>query len=211
MRRIVTSDEFPEEMLRILSAQVETLVTSAEHQYWTHKRSTVVYQRIQGHEVIIKRFNAPTLKAIVKRRLGPSPALKAYRNAMKLGNIGLRTPRPIASLDTRGPASYLITEYLHGEGTDAFFADTGRSEACKQRVAERIRAAVEHLHRAGYVHGDLKARNLLIKEGQPYFIDLDSLHTPWLPMRRRRAISADYARLQASLPELRIYWPQAHG
>lgn len=40
-------------------------------------------------------------------------------------------------------------------------------------LRRKMKAAIKHLHNAGYIHGDIERRNFYIKEGQVFIIDLE--------------------------------------
>ncbi|MDZ7811079.1 MAG: lipopolysaccharide kinase InaA family protein [Arhodomonas sp.] len=88
-----------------------------------------------------------------------------------------------------------VSEYLEGRPSDGFFRCRDVTVQRKRVVAYRILQAIRHLHANGYVHGDLKGKNILVRDDVPYFIDLDTLRQRWLGANRGRGISKDYARL----------------
>ena len=69
---------------------------------------------------------------------------------------------------------YLITGYLPAESCEIYF-NGERSVQEKQMMANKITHLLKGLADLFIAHGDLKASNILIKDDQPYLIDLDSM------------------------------------
>ncbi|MDN3517877.1 lipopolysaccharide kinase InaA family protein [Aquisalimonas lutea] len=162
---------------------------------------------IDGIDLVLKRFNAPDVPTRLRRLISPSPARRAWRNAFVLQRLGIATPRPLACIQaltqTLRPVSYLAVEHVPGLSAEAFFLDPDSPVDLKQAVAARIVESVCRLHGAGYIHGDLKGRNIIIHEATPYFIDLDSVRRRMLPPNRRRGTCKDLARLFSTVPAIR--------
>lgn len=178
----------------------------AQGRFRTHKRSTVVRATLAGTDVVIKRFNPQTLAKRMKLLVLPNPALRAWRNAAVVTGCGLHTARPIGCISRRDGNGllrhYLITDYLSGPSAEAYFRDETIPAAARAAAAERILEALRTLHQAGYVHGDLKGRNIILQDGAPCFIDLDSLMYRWPAPVLRHWVRKDYARLTATVPTL---------
>lgn len=166
----------------------------------TNPRSSVGHAQLGDTAVIIKRFNTPTLLVRVKRILGPSLAWRAWRNAAVLQRLGIATPQPLARLESGRwrlrPVSVLVQEYAAGVAGDVYFADPTVPLEVRQRAAARLAEQVARLHAAGYIHGDLKPKNVLIDAGRPCLIDLDSMHRRRLRVNLTRGIDKDRRRLQ---------------
>lgn len=186
---------------------------AAPGQFRTHKRSTVVRATLAGTDVVIKRYNPQTLAKRIKLLVLPNPALRAWRNARVLTHRGLHTAPPIACLSRRSGNGamrhYLITEYLPGPSAETYFRDDTISADARVATAARILEALQTLHRAGYVHGDLKGRNIILRDGVPHFIDLDSLMYKWPAPVLRHWIRKDYVRLMGTVPALAALQPPA--
>ncbi len=63
----------------------------------------------------------------------------------------------------RGTGSYVMRTWV--EGRDLLAWSAGRDPGEIGRLVARVCPALEHLHRRGFVHGDLKATNVIVREG----------------------------------------------
>lgn len=182
---------------------MDACLNTAEERFRTNRRSTVARVRVAGHDLVIKRFNTRNATSWLKRQFPPTPARRSWQSALVLLGMGIATPTPVAYVERRfGPfrgVSYLVTEHLDGRELNEFLADATVSEGRKVEVTSELVTLISRLHFAGYVHGDLKARNVLIREDIPVIIDLDSLNRRWLAPRLRRGIRNDLARLSKTI------------
>jgi len=200
----------PEQAQGAILEALERFPTNAVETYWTHRRSTVGRVSIDGRSFLIKRYNAAKPSARLRRLLGVNPARRAWKSATVMGQLGIATPAVlgIVTAGRRGrlrPGTYLVTEYLPAQTSDVFLGAGLIPRERKRAVADRILQAVQRLHRHGYVHGDLKGKNILVSDDVPYFIDLDTLGRPRWGFSRRRGQKNDCARLFRTNPLLLQY------
>jgi tRNA A-37 threonylcarbamoyl transferase component Bud32 len=139
---------------------------------------TVSLAQLAEQMVVIKRYNIKDFVHWLSRMWRPSRAAISWANAHRLILLGLPTPKPVALLETRclglrGKA-YFISEYLDGPDlAEAFRATTDKVER-----ATLVKAVVQLCYRLYLLqisHGDLKATNIKVQQGQPTLIDLDSM------------------------------------
>jgi tRNA A-37 threonylcarbamoyl transferase component Bud32 len=79
--------------------------------------------------------------------------------------VGLNAPAPVEALEVDG-LGVLVLEYLPAFDTlDELDAESERS------LATPLFAALARLHANGLAHGDLRAENVLVRDGDLYFID----------------------------------------
>ncbi|ELZ25403.1 RIO1 family regulatory kinase/ATPase domain-containing protein [Natrinema limicola] len=93
-----------------------------------------------------------------------------YEATERMREIGVNAPRPIDAFEVNG-LGVLVLEYLPefeslDDVSDAVIAD---------RAAELFEM-LSSLHEHGLAHGDLRAENILLSDGEFYFIDATSVH-----------------------------------
>lgn len=93
-----------------------------------------------------------------------------YEATRRMREIGVNAPRPIEAFEANG-LGVLVLEYLPDFET--------LEDAPKDTVAELAPVLFEMLskmHDDGLAHGDLRAENILLQDGDLYFIDATSVH-----------------------------------
>lgn len=127
---------------------------------------------VYGDEMLVlKHYRRDGVKSRLKQVLGFHPAQRSWRYGWTWSLLGLPTPRPLALL-------------LHADGSAVIatqFCSAARySELLEQQRdrANQLRPVVEEqlhwLAQAQLWHGDTKAQNILLRQGQPVWIDLDA-------------------------------------
>ncbi|MBN8613553.1 MAG: serine/threonine protein kinase, partial [Deltaproteobacteria bacterium] len=88
------------------------------------------------------------------------------RNAAKLGHVNIAATLDLGRLDTGEP--FLVMEHVAGTDLVSLVGSVARGEASSDRIVrilEQIAAALDVVHRAGIVHRDVKAENVLLTQG----------------------------------------------
>ncbi len=83
--------------------------------------------------------------------------------------IGLNAPRPIEAFEVNG-LGVLVLEFL-----PAFETFDELTDEAVQTYAQTLFEMLETLHEHGLAHGDLRAENILLSDGDLYFIDATSV------------------------------------
>lgn len=166
--------------------------------------STVVVTTVDGVEVVIKRYNIKGAWHGLKRALRRTRASISWEHAQLLRFYGIRTPRPIAFIEHRtGPArrvSFYLSEYVPGPNCREYVANAAASGAPAARLAEKIGELLATLARYRIRHGDMKATNIIIRDGEPYITDLDAMREYQLQRLFGRAHRSDIQRFLQNWP-----------
>jgi len=87
--------------------------------------------------------------------------------------------------------SYIVTEYILGETLEQCIFEQGRKyteQECLELVKQLL-APIMHVHEQGYIHGDVRIPNVILRGGQVHLIDFGlarRMGEPLLPELKRR-------------------------
>ncbi|MEA3465316.1 MAG: lipopolysaccharide kinase InaA family protein, partial [Thermodesulfobacteriota bacterium] len=195
-----------------LLANPDTLITHGEMLKDGNSATVVRILHPQGNWVI-KRYNIKGIWHAMKRCLRPSRAWVSWGNTQRLNISNIATPQAIAMIEKRfGPlrlSSYYVCEHINAPGATEYFSTqpTGNIETAQQFVT-----LFSVLLQLGIYHGDCKGTNFLIRDGQPWVIDLDSMREFCWRRRFLHAYPIDqkrFLRNWASQPQLQR-WFEKH-
>ena len=158
--------------------------------------TTTVWEiTIDLHRCIIKRYNRKTPAHGIRRFFQRSRAKNCWLQAQALANIGVAVAPPIAWVQKKTlglkRGSWLISERVDGDDCHTTFENRKQEGSL---LMENIVNTLVKLWRAGYSHGDLKATNILIANGNPVLIDLDATQHHRSRFFARRGITRDLRR-----------------
>jgi tRNA A-37 threonylcarbamoyl transferase component Bud32 len=160
------------------------------------RTSTVARVASGDRALVIKRYNLKNLRHTLTRFWRPSRAWHSWREAHRLAFYGIATPDPLALVEERvGPLrgrAFLITEHCPGINLLKLLSAEAMPSA---EVAQAIVSLFQRLHDLRISHGDLKATNLLWRDGRVFLIDLDAMVQHQSPRRYAKAWRRDRARL----------------
>ena len=161
-----------------------------------HDGTTTVWEiTIDLHRCIIKRYNRTTPILCIRRFFQRSRAQNCWLQAQALAGIGVAVAPPIAWVQKKTlglkRGSWLISERVDGD--DCHKTIESHEEDSNLLLANIVNTLVK-LWRAGYSHGDLKATNILIANGNPVLIDLDATQHHRSRFFARRGITRDLRR-----------------
>ncbi|SMC45728.1 Lipopolysaccharide kinase (Kdo/WaaP) family protein [Desulfocicer vacuolatum DSM 3385] len=139
--------------------------------------STVVRFKINGQDLVIKRYNIKNPVHALKRAFQKTRAHGSWYAAHLLLEYGINTPAPIAMKEVRlGPfksRAYLICDYIEGLSARDYFKDfLPKSDT---HLPQKILGIFKKLESLQISHGDMKATNIIVHYGTPFLIDLDSM------------------------------------
>ena len=138
--------------------------------------ATVVRVKVDGKDLVIKRYNIKNVWHLLRRTLRQSRAAVSWRNANLLEFIDLPTLKPLGFIERRQgrfrTVAYFISEYHQAEE----LLDVYHSRQPTESELEQISNIFLLMQNSLISHGDLKAQNLLIDaDGKVILIDLDSM------------------------------------
>lgn len=135
-------------------------------------------------DLMIKKFNLIRTYDKLRFCVLDSKAIRSLRIALALEEIRVKTPKPIAVVEKRGRFNQLLYSYYITEYVDFDYnlldivaqEDHPRRDDVKKLLPE-IANDVRKMHKAGIVHNDLHAGNILVKDidNNPkfHYIDLN--------------------------------------
>jgi tRNA A-37 threonylcarbamoyl transferase component Bud32 len=152
---------------------------------------TVAVTEIDSRKLVIKRYNIKSFWHGLNRALRQSRAAVSWSNAYRLKMHDIATAAPVALVEKRfgyiRRQAYFLAEYVDAPDISMFFAVHSMAQEVREMVANEVARLFWKLNLLGISHGDFKATNVKIAEGQPLLIDLDSLRQHrcrWLFERR---------------------------
>ncbi|SNR32287.1 RIO1 family regulatory kinase/ATPase domain-containing protein [Halorubrum vacuolatum] len=110
----------------------------------------------------------------------------------RMREIGVNTPKPVEAFEV-GDLGVVVLEYL-----PAFSTLTELTQAEAATAAPELFETLRRVHDAGLAHGDLRAENVLVRDGDLYFIDATNVND----QQRDGARSYDLASALAALEPL---------
>lgn len=163
--------------------------------------------RTGTHDLVIKRYNYKGFRHSLRHTLKGSRARKCWLFGHRLFYAGIAAARPLAFVEQRKHGlvrqSYIINEYVEGPDIQTYLQNpkTGRDE--HDKIIRQAEHLLEDLADCGLTHGDMKPINILVQEGKPVLIDLDSVRRHRfsfvLKYYKRKMILSFHNRLQTEL------------
>lgn len=157
----------------------------------------------QNRRVIYKRFRRKHWWQRFYDRLRPSPARRSWRNAWRLRDALLPSPKPLLLIETTRfglpNAAYLAVEKVDG-AVDLLSAYRQSTVAMRRRLVRQTARLLRSFHDHGLSHRDLKAANLLAVP-KPNGWDLQFIDLVGVQRHRRmqpRRCQRDLSRLAVS-------------
>ena len=153
-------------------------------------------------DFVVKRYNVKNPWHRHRLRWRRTRALKAWRAGHGLRFAGLATPRPRALIEMHhaqvgGAVAFLVVDHVEGERLDLAIDGASVDPGLNGAIA-RMFGAWRELR---FAHGDTKASNFVVKDGDIHVLDLDSavFHRSGRPFAR--AHRRDRMRFLANWPD----------
>jgi serine/threonine protein kinase len=132
-----------------------------------------------GNEAFFQRFDTPL--AMAEHELAATQEMR---------ELGVNAPEPLEAFDHEGDG-VLVLEYL-----PAFETLDELDRAAAERVAPELFGALARMHSAGLAHGDLRGENVLVADGELYFIDATNVREEGIDQARAYDIACALAALE---------------
>ncbi|WP_342553984.1 protein kinase [Paenibacillus sp. FSL R7-0652] len=102
--------------------------------------------------------------------------------------------------------NYMVTEYIRGQTLEHLIFEQGQQYTELECIefAIQLLTPVAHVHEQGYIHGDIRIPNVILREGQVYLIDFGlarRLGEPLLPELKRRMKDVPEAENEPAVPD----------
>jgi tRNA A-37 threonylcarbamoyl transferase component Bud32 len=157
-----------------------------------------------GSNIVVKRYNPKPLSYRVRHYFQMSRAMRSWSNGIVMNQLGIPTALPLVVLEERESGllkrSYLIMEQFQGESLYLYLNKLDLRSEEFERVIVSLVQLFTRLKGLKAVHGDLKAKNILVNANQVCLIDTDGLRLLVSPYRFRRAFKSDFKRLLNNWP-----------
>ncbi len=161
-------------------------------------QSTVSKVTFDKKTLIIKRYNIKNKLHGIGRAIRPSRAWHAWKNGLTLEFYHIKTPKPLAIYEKRfGPfrsTAYLMMESIDGMDIVQFSKEHIENQQQLATMATEIATLLKKFQYTKIAHGDLKGSNIIIKNNQPYLIDLDAMKNYRTPLFFHKAHQKDMKR-----------------
>ncbi len=159
--------------------------------------------RLGNFDIVIKRYNHKGLLHSFRHTLKRSRARRCWLFGHRLRALGISCARPIAFIEQRQHGliwqSYIVNEFLDGAELCDVIDSQKLTQSRKDDAIAQSEQLLEQLSQAQMTHGDMKPGNIMICEGEPKLIDLDSMKqhrfSPMLAFYKNRMMSSFHNRL----------------
>lgn len=164
MRTIVTLWPAFEHLRPFVTALPDTFESSGTPIY--KGRNLLKRFEVESASLIVKRFKMPNLiNRIAYVTVRSSKAVRSYRHGLRLSELGILTPQPVAYVEERfwGLAySYYVAVELKGM-TEIRNLHAVCDEKAAETVMEAFGRFTAELHRKGVLHKDYSPGNILFR------------------------------------------------
>ena len=140
-------------------------------------RNQLKHYSVQGYDLIVKRYKIPYFIArIIYTYFRPSKAKRAYTYALKLLELGVDSPAPIAYIEEFNDGllthGYFVSVY---ETEYSVIRDLMDGTQKNELLLKELSVYIADLHRKGILHLDMSPGNILYKisDNQYHFTLID--------------------------------------
>jgi tRNA A-37 threonylcarbamoyl transferase component Bud32 len=162
--------------------------------------STIGQITVDGGILVVKRYNTKSFSHGLSRAFRSTRAACSWRNGHLLQLHAIMTAKPVALIERRlgllRSTSYFVSEYVSGPNIREFLVSAS-PESGKEIIQKTVDMLLA-LASLNLSHGDLKATNIVISNGEPVLLDLDSMQKHRTQLSLKRALAHDAKRLLAN-------------
>ena len=107
-----------------------------------------------------------------KSQLGPTDVEQFYREARAAAQLRHPNIVPVYEVGRDGNQVFIVSDIIHGQSLSQWLIDRRLNSQDVARLCILIAEALEHAHRNGIIHRDMKPSNVMIDEAdQPHLMD----------------------------------------
>ena len=166
--------------------------------------STRVVQCVyNGWDIVIKRYNYQGPWHSLRYTIKGSRAKKCWRFGHLLTAANIPCAAPLGVVEERRLGvvrrSYIINAFVAGPLLYVPMNDPNCSPEQRQAIVQKAEGVLEKLGQHRLTHSDMKSSNIIISDGDPVLIDLDSMQKhrlgPYFRLRYRKMLETFSRRL----------------
>ena len=169
--------------------------------------NTCTVQRIkwEGRPMVIKRYNPKSIFYRIRHCMMLSRAMRSWTNGIVMCNFGIPTATAVAVVEEYRcgllERAYFLMEHFDGESISDYLNRKENDEPEFERAVSGLSQLFTCLRRLRIVHGDFKAKNILINESGLRLIDTDGLKFFVSSRSFFKLFYADFQRLLNNWPD----------
>ena len=169
--------------------------------------NTCTVQRIkwEGRPMVLKRYNPKSIFYRIRHCMMLSRAMRSWSNGIVMNLFDVPTVVPLAVVEESNcgllDRAYFLMEHFEGESISDYLNRKENDKAEFERVVTSLSRLFVRLRQFRVVHGDFKAKNILINESGLRLIDTDG--SRFLVNRRLfiKGFQADFKRFLKNWPD----------
>tara|TARA_B100001564_G_C20568524_1_gene637182 strand:- start:421 stop:1014 length:594 start_codon:yes stop_codon:yes gene_type:complete len=166
---------------------------------------TVQLVKWADQKIVVKRYNQKSFFYRLRHAFSMSRAMRSWANGIVMHQIEIPTARSLAVVEERQyglpKRAYFVMGHFEGENVFNYLNSISESQGDFERVLSQLSKLFLRLKQLRAVHGDFKAKNILVSASNICLIDTDGLR---FLVRRRKFYNEfryDYQRLLANWRE----------
>ncbi len=143
-----------------------------------NKRNVVKRFEVNGLTLVVKRYKVPLwFQRIDYTWFRPSKALRAYRFALRLKQLGIDTPEAVACVEVTRRGLFRQGFFVSTECSDPNLKCLVENDPAPDDLFEAYVCFLLEMHEKGFLHGDLNLSNILYRrqeDGSFHFTVIDT-------------------------------------